>query len=300
VHSTTIRVGLQVPQWGIAAARQPLIRVARAAEAAGFDSLWASDHVVYPLDLSGSYPYSSTGEPPFRPEDGYLEVLTVLAVLAGATDTIRLGTSVLILPMRPTLLTAKAISTLDVLSDGRVVLAVSTGWWREEFDALGADFGNRGAVLDAQLRALRALWSEGRAAAPGPHVAFPDVIAEPKPLQSHGPELWIGGSGPRVWARVATSGAAGWHGIGYQTERIHAARVGITRACEQADRDPASVGYSVATGMPADPGRMLARLADLREARVRQVVFIPRSDDLTSLLHGIEEFGNSVRPALAV
>ncbi|WAX58468.1 TIGR03619 family F420-dependent LLM class oxidoreductase [Jatrophihabitans cynanchi] len=296
--SSPIRVGFQLPQWGGYATREPLLRLAREAEAAGFDSVWASDHIVFPAESSASYPYSASGEPPFRAEDGYLEVLTMLAVVAGATERIGLGTSVLVLPMRETLLTAKAVATLDVLSCGRVVLAVSTGWWREEFAALGADFDARGAVLDAQLLALRTLWTDGAASAPGPHVEFAQVVAEPRPAQRGGPEIWIGGQGPRVWARIANSQAVGWHGIGYQRERIASARSGIARACERAGSDAAAVGISLATGMPTNGDRMLRRVAELRDAGVRQVVFIPRGEDLPALLDGIETFAREVRPAL--
>src|ERR1700681_4260340 len=112
------RIGIQLPQWGAAASRKNVLEIARAAEAMGFDSVWASDHVVYPLEGSTPYPYAGSGDKPFTPDEGYLEALTTLAVVAGATSTIQLGTSVLILPMRETLLTAKAIATLDVLSDG--------------------------------------------------------------------------------------------------------------------------------------------------------------------------------------
>jgi probable F420-dependent oxidoreductase len=252
------------------------------------NSVWVSDHVVHPATGNTTYPYSSTGQPPFRPEDGYLEALTVLSVVAGATETIGLGTSVLVLPARPLLVTAKAISTLDVLSQGRVILAVSAGWWRAEFEALGADFENRGATLDAQLEALRMLWGEGRGSASGPLITFPEVIFEPRPVQATGPELWIGGSGPRVWARIARSGATGWHGIGYDAERIREAERRIAEACATTGRDPLSVRISTATGLPQVAPKIRARLDGLCEAGVEQVVFIPRSDSVESIVSAIE------------
>jgi probable F420-dependent oxidoreductase len=291
-----IRVGLQLPAWGAAARRQPLIRVAREAEAAGFDSLWVSDHLVYPLGAPVEYPYSSTGEPPFTAADGYLEALTTLGVVAGATERIRLGTSVLILPMRPLLLTAKCLSTLDVLSDGRLVVAVSAGWWRAEFEALDVNFDRRGELLDAQLAALQALWADGRGSASGPDLAFPDVVLAPRPIQPGGPEVWIGGRGKRAWRRATSSGATGWHGIGYQGEAIKAAREGIARACDESGRDPSTVRYSTATGMPSTGDRLAARLDDLRSQELDQVVLIPRSDSISTLLEGIEQFGRVGRP----
>src|SRR5690606_13841349 len=108
--------------------------IAQAAEAAGFDSVWASDHIVHPLTGEAPYPYGS-GELPFRAEDGYLEALTTLAFVAGCTERIRLGTSVLVLPMREVLLTGKVLASLDALSGGRVAVTVATGWWQAEYEA---------------------------------------------------------------------------------------------------------------------------------------------------------------------
>jgi probable F420-dependent oxidoreductase len=293
-----LRVGIQLPQWGDGANRDGLLSIATAAEAAGFDSVWASDHVVYPLNGEADYPYASGG-PPFKPEDGYLEALTTLAVVAGATTRIRLGTSVLILPMREVLLTAKVIATLDVLSGGRTVIAVAAGWWRAEFEALGAAFDSRGRRLDEQLEALTALWTEGRHEMSGGEVRFPPVVVEPRPIQPGGPELWIGGKGARTWRRIASSAAAGWHGIGHRPEVLEEARGGLEKACLAAGRDPASVRYSTATGMPAEAERLLARLQSMSELGFSQVVLIPREDRLSSILEAITQFGQTVRPNLA-
>jgi probable F420-dependent oxidoreductase len=289
-----VQVGIQLPQWGEMATREALVGVARAAEAAGFDSVWVSDHVVYPLEGPAAYPQSEDGKPPFAPEDGYLEALTALGVVAGATERIGIGTSVLVLPMRNVVLTAKSLATLDVLSGGRLSVAVGAGWWAGEFEALGAEFATRGAVLDEQLSALAELWGSGRAAAGGAHVRFPLVACEPRPLQAGGPPLWIGGEGPRAWRRVARSPSAGWHGVGYRPETFAAARDAIAFACRETGRDPAGVRLSTATGMPSAPDRMLGRLEALRDAGVSQVVFIPRGDRLHAVLEAVGAFGARV------
>jgi probable F420-dependent oxidoreductase len=271
-----------------------LLRIALEAEAFGLDSVWVSDHLVYPLGAPAKYPYSPTGDPPFDPEDGYLEALSMLAVLAGATSRIRLGTSVLVLPMRPLLLTAKSIATIDFLAGGRVVLAVADGWWRAEFEALGADFEARRATLDEQITALRTLWTSGQGAAAGPHVRFPDLVARPCPAQVGGPEIWIGGKGPRAWKRIATGEATGWHGIGYDVEQIRSARAAIDAECGRSGRNIESVRYSTATGLPSAADRIRARLGLLRDAGVDQVVLIPRSDTLVALLVQLETLGKVV------
>jgi probable F420-dependent oxidoreductase len=292
-----LRVGLQLPQWGDIATRETILDIARAAEAAGFDSVWASDHVVHPLTGPADYPYAAGG-PPFRPEWGYLEALTTLAVIAGATERVRLGTSVLLLPMRETLLAGKQIATLDVLSGGRVSIAVAAGWWRSEFEALGADFDSRSRRLDEQIHALRALWSSGSGEWRGQQVRFPPVALRPTPVQPAGPELWIGGRGPRVWRRVAATPGAGWHGIGFEREQMAEARAAIVAACRVAGRDPATVRYSTATGMPADRERLLRRLLDLAECGLTQVVLIPRAESRDAILTAVSQYGEWVRQRL--
>jgi probable F420-dependent oxidoreductase len=297
MNEVRLRVGIQLPQWGDLATREAILDIARSAESAGLDSVWVSDHVVHPLTGPADYPYAAGG-PPFRPEWGYLEALTTLALIAGATDRIRLGTSVLLLPMRETLLAGKQLATLDVLSGGRVTVAVAAGWWRAEFEALGADFDSRGARLDEQLRALRALWSDGAGEWQGRQVRFPPVALRPTPAQTGGPELWIGGRGPRVWRRVAETPGAGWHGIGYQREQLTEARAAIAVACDAAGREPATVRYSTATGMPADRERLLRRLTDLAESGLTQVVLIPRAESMDSILAVVADYGGWVRERL--
>ena len=292
-----MQVGIQLPQWGAAADRAGVLAVAQAAEEAGFDAIWASDHVVYPLHDVAEYPYSSSG-PPFTSDDGYLEVLTTLAFVAGATRSIRLGTSVLILPMRNVLLTAKTLATLDVLSGGRVVVAVAVGWWRAEFEALGADFASRGTRLDEQLEALTGLWTHGEYLMHGEEVSFPLVALKPLPVQSGGPEVWVGGEGPRTWARVAGAAVTGWHGIGYRSQTIRAAQEAIAAACRVTGRDPATVRFSTATGLPDTRSKMLGRLESLHDLGISQVVFIPRDTRVTSLLEAIRLYGEEVRPQL--
>jgi probable F420-dependent oxidoreductase len=294
-----MRIGIQLPQWGELATRAAVVRIARAAEDAGFDSVWVSDHVVYPLEGEANYPQSADGSPPFKAEEGYLEAIAMLGVVAGATERVGLGTSVLVLPMRNLLLTAKSLATLDVLSGGRVSIAVATGWWTAEFEALGADFAKRGTVLDQQLKAVAELWSLGRAKADGDGVKFPLVVSEPRPIQAGGPPIWVGGEGPRVWRRIARSIAVGWHGVGYKAAAFDAARDGITAACRESGRDPAGVRLSTATGMPAAPDRLLGRIQALVDAGLSQVVFIPRSDSLEAVLEAIEMFGTQVRPRLS-
>ena len=141
-----MRIGVHVPQWGQSATRSGVLDVALAAEASGLDSIWVADHLVFPVESKSRYPYRPDGVP-FDLADGFLEALTELAVVAGATSRIGLGTSVLVMPMRDPLTTAKVATTIDVLSVGRLQLALGAGWWREEFDALGQACEGRGGRM---------------------------------------------------------------------------------------------------------------------------------------------------------
>lgn len=291
-----MRIGVQLPQYGPSATRDSVLQVARLAEAAGFDSVWVSDHIVYPLKSKTRYPYGR-GEIPFHPNDGYLEALTTLSVVAGATSRLRLGTSVLLLPMRELLLTAKAIATLDVLSGGRTAVAIGVGWWREEFDALGFDFDSRHARLDEQLVALQYLWSDGTGSMDGAYVKYPAVDVLPRPLQVGGPDIWIGGAGSNTWRRIANS-KAGWHGLGYATDVIALAKEAIARACEASGRDPDTVALSTATGLSAEPSRAAERVLKLAEVGVSQIVFNIRDATLSGILEGIDKFASHALPII--
>jgi len=275
-----VRHGLQLPQSGRLANRSEILGLAADVEAAGLDSVWVSDHLVHPFDHVGSYPYNKTGEVPFDPEDGYLEAIVTLATIAGGTERVRLGTSVLVLPMRDTLTTVKQLTSLDVLCEGRLDLAVGVGWWEEEYRALGKRFATRGTRLDEQLVVLNTLWRDGRGAFDGLEVSFPAVTVRPLPVQVGGPSLWIAGAGRRVFERVARHQGAGWHGIGADPVRIEGAKAAIVEACRAAGRDD-PVRLSVAIGVPRTRSELEDRVDELRGLGISQIVWIPHGRDET-------------------
>src|SRR5690349_12887438 len=135
------------------------VEAARSAEAAGFESLWTVEHVVYPDDYVSAYPYSTDGRMPAVPSTPIPDPLVWLAFVASATSTIRLGTGVLILPQRNPVVLAKELATLDHMTGGRVELGIGAGWLAEEFEAIGVPFESRGARTDEHVEALRALWT---------------------------------------------------------------------------------------------------------------------------------------------
>lgn len=290
--------GCHLPVYGPTASRQTLLGVARRAEALGYDSLWVSDHVVLPWTIRSRYPYNPTGEFPLPRTADFLEPLTALALVAGVTERVRLGTSVLVLPHRHPVLLAKMAATLDHLAPGRVVLGVGVGWMREEIELLGGPFEGRGAWSDEALRVMRACWTEERAAFSGRHFRFDPVACFPRPARGTIP-IWIGGHTPAALRRAAALGD-GWHAA-FPTPAALADGLGrLDVACREAGRDPASLTISLRMGLSArrPVDELLAELRALAGMRVTHVILEPRVGELDQMMAALERFAAEVRPRL--
>ena len=168
------------------------IRLARAAETAGFESIWTVDHVVVPAGYQSTYPYDPSGRLPSGEGTVFPDPLIWLAYVAARTSTLRLGTGILIVPQRNPLVLAKELATLDHLSGGRMVLGVGIGWLEEEFRALGVPFADRVQRTEEAIAAMRALWSEEQASFEGSTVAFTDCFLRPQPPRERSPCMWEG------------------------------------------------------------------------------------------------------------
>lgn len=286
-----MKFGVHLPQWGPRATRGGVLAAARTAEEVGFDSVWVADHVVHPMSSSSAYPFSR--QPPWAAEDGFLEALTTLACVAGATERVALGTSVLVLPMRPTLLTAKTLATLDVLSGGRASIAVGAGWWSEEFVALGERFAVRGRHLDAQLAALTMLWKEGVGEFDSPTLSFEQVACEPRPLRGGAIPLWIGGTGDAALARVVKFGY-GWHAVGAKTERLKAGIETIRKLADAAGRSWETIRFSTTMSVPAERASALARIKTAAELGFEQIVVNFQTESILELRRAIAGFAQEI------
>jgi probable F420-dependent oxidoreductase len=242
-----MKFGLSTLTSGVFTTREAYITAARAAERAGFDFMSVSDHIVVPANLQTHYPYR-VGGAFTATEQGYcFDQLATIAFLAGCTERLRLLTSVLVVPHRPALLTAKMLSTIDVLSNGRLIVGAGAGWMKEEFKLLDAPFEERGRVTDEFLAAFRELWTKDAPAYSGKHVSFSDVLFYPKPLQKPHPPIWIGGESRPALRRTIEFADAWYPGNNSQTKpldtptRLAAGIADMRRACEAAGRDPASL-----------------------------------------------------------
>ena len=224
---------------------EPLFDTARIADQVGVDRLVVSDHVVFGERLEEygrpEIGGAAGGKQPTGPDGHWLEPLTTLSVLAGMTSQIRLGTNILIAALRRPTVLAKTTATLDVLSGGRLDLGVGVGWQREEYDAVGLDFDQRGRLLDHSLEVCQTLWREQRAAYDSPELHFDAIHMMPKPLQAGGVPLWISGTiNARVVRRLAQFGS-GWIPWGAAAADPVAGITEMRDRLAEAGRDPAGL-----------------------------------------------------------
>jgi probable F420-dependent oxidoreductase len=240
-----MKFGVFLPVSGRAAGRKTLMEAARQAEALGYDSVWAADRVVMPWTINTPYPYSREASfivPPDRP---FFDTLTCLAFLAGCTEKIQLGMSVMVLPYRHPLYWAKIATTIDQLSTGRLIMGVGVGWMAEEFAALGAPFKERGKLSDEQLMLLKQLWTEEHITFRGKYYTVDDIAFSPKPYQEPRIPIWVGGEGKAAQRRAGRFGDAWFPYFVRITPKELAARFDNVRAeAKNAGRNPNDVALA--------------------------------------------------------
>jgi probable F420-dependent oxidoreductase len=307
-----MRVGVHGLNFGqVAGDISTMLRVATRADELGFHSIWVGDHLIIPTRIASPYPYSPTGTAPFKPDEAALEPLTLLSYLAGCTSRLQLGISVLIVPHRNPLYTAKALSTLDVLSGGRVICGVGSGWMREEFEALGLNFERRGVETDEWIRIFKVCWMEAEPEYHGRLYSFAKVHFEPKPLQKPHPPIWVGGNSRRAMRRAVELGDA-WHPGWSRPDQLAAQRMELESIALKAGRDPATLDLTLLRPMqildrPADgPRRALIGTAeqvaeDLQayaQVGVTHIVLGFRTTNGQEMLQQVERFAAEVKPRL--
>jgi len=221
---------------------QPLFDRARLLDRAGVDRLLVSDHVLFGEHLEAygrpEVGGATGGVQPTGPDGHWLEPLTTLAVLAGMTTRIRLGTNIMIAALRRPVVLAKSAATLDVLSGGRLDLGVGVGWQREEYEAAGLDFSRRGRALDQTLEVCQTLWRDTRASFDSPELRFEGIHQMPKPVQPDGVPLWVSGRvNDAVVRRLARFGT-GWIPWGEDAADLEHSLPELRRRLSDAGRDP--------------------------------------------------------------
>jgi len=263
--------------------------LAKTAEACGFESLWTVEHVVVPAGYQSRYPYAESGRMPGPEEMPIPDPLIWLSYVAAATTKIRLATGIVILPQRHPIYLAKELATLDQLSGGRVTLGIGIGWLREEFQALGVPFEERAARAEEACAALRTLWKPGGAQPfDGKFFRWAPVHSNPKPVQSGGIPIVVGGHAPAAARRAARVGD-GWFPVGVDFGAIAQGFAELRRECERVGRDPGSI--EVTTGFALTDLDTVKRARDLGVSRL---VVAPPGFDPDGLRRGLERFADEV------
>jgi probable F420-dependent oxidoreductase len=314
-----MKFGFYLPTRGPTAAPEALETLVTRGEALGFQSVMIADHVVLPTEVRSKYPYTVSGA--FPGHGDALEQLTLMAFVAGLTARLRLVSSVMILPYRNPVLTAKMLATVDVLSRGRVTVGVGVGWLREEFEALHApDFDRRGAVSNEYLQIFKTLWTQDPADFAGRFYQFNRLRCLPHPVQKPHPPLWIGGHSRPALRRVATYGD-GWHPVGanpavpLRPHELQAALNDLKRFVEAKGRDPEAVTISLKAPLydvsPAAeqqaglerrpfsgaPEQVIDDIATYGRLGVSELIVDFRRETLNDSLERMEHFASVIKPA---
>lgn len=255
---------------------QVAAQVARAAESAGFESLWTGEHIVLPDPQVPPSPV-----PAHAP---FIDSLTALSFAAAHTSSIRLGTGIIILPQRNPLVLAKELASTDVLSGGRLIFGIGIGYLKPEFDAIGAPFDHKGPRSEEFLRAMIALWTMEKPEFRGRFVSFGGVNAMPRPVQKPHPEVVFGGHTKAAFSRAARL-AKGWYGFALDLETTRQHIEGLKAACKEAGRRFEDIEVSVTPRSRVDRAAAQA----FADAGVSRLILLHRQKDGAGILHFIAE-----------
>jgi probable F420-dependent oxidoreductase len=283
-----MKLGIFGINTGPCAAPETAAKVARAAEAAGFESVWTGEHVVLPDPQAPPSP-----APPRHP---MLDPAVALAFLAAHTQRMRLATGIIILPQRNPVVLAKELASVDVLSRGRLIFGLGAGYLKPEFDALGARFDDRGVRTDEYIDVLRVLWSEEQPSFAGRTVRFAGVDAHPRPVQKPHPPIVVGGTSPPALRRAATKGN-GWYGFLRDLDAARADLAGLAAARRDAGR-PAALGALEISITPL-PRLDLDGARRYQDLGVDRLVLLPNARDEASLLRWVDETAETLLRKLA-
>jgi len=288
-----MRFGVHLVAAGKMIEGEKIARVARRAEELGYDSLWVSDHIIFPTVLRSPYPYSPDGKLPLDPSNPLLEPFTVLSYAAAVTKTIKLGTSVIIVPYRDPLVTAKIVSSLDVLSGGRFIFGVGVGWLDEEFRVLRQNLRDRAAQTREALLAMKACWTQDDPEFHGKFFDFSGIKFAPKPKQKPHPPIWFGGNSMPALKRAVELGT-GWHAVWMTPEEVAEKAAILRDLCSKAGKNFADFPLSINVNHKVP---LTVENVKKYEAAGVSMMFMPRSfqADVNAMIENMETFAKEVK-----
>ncbi|MCC7364938.1 MAG: LLM class F420-dependent oxidoreductase [Dehalococcoidia bacterium] len=304
-----MQIGVHLPHLGRQADRDHLIRFAREADQLGIESAWTSDHIAWPTEVHSKYPYTKDGSFPAPFNVPWLDPIGTLLFVAGCTERIRLGTTVMIMGYRPPVQTAKLWSTLDVVSGGRAILGVGVGWMREEFEILGMPYDNRGARADEQLEIFEKLFTEPLPSYNGKYYSFPEIGFQPKPVNGHIP-VWVGGTTEAAFRRTVRFGD-GLHGAFTPVKELGEHWQRVQQLCAEEGRDGSKLELSIrlyldwdgtaeeAKSLSSNVDQMVNRAGEYAEVGVSHIILdIMGRGGVDARLESLRRFVSDVRPKL--
>jgi probable F420-dependent oxidoreductase len=250
--------------------------VAKAAEQAGFESVWTGEHVIVP---DPQVPPS-----PVAPEYPMLDPGIALSFVAAHTSTIRLGTGIIILPQRNPVVLAKELASLDVLSNGRLIFGIGIGYLKPEFDAIGAPFDHKGPRTEEYLKAMLALWTMPKPEYNGQWIKFKGVNTMPRPMQKPHPEIVFGGHTKEAYSRAARL-AKGWYGFAQDLESTAKCLAGLREGCKAEGKKYEDIEISITPRIRVDRDTA-KRFADLG---VHRLILLPRAEQEAGILQMVSE-----------
>ena len=275
-----VEFGACIPHYGVPMSKKAIADFCKLAEDLNFDSIWTTDHVA--VNKQFSNPYGSI-----------CESLITLGYVTAKTERVKLGTSIIILPMRNPILFAKQTATLDQLSDGRLILGVGAGWMEDEFATLGSNFHDRGKIMDEQIQLLRELWTHTEPKFNGQFFKLSDVAFSPKSRQENGPPIWIGGASHAALKRVERLGD-GWHPVGLSPKELIQGKEKLDsllkgkRKVSVSVRVPVKISSSADTKYTLSSGEEAYMIGGTRQAVLREIELFKQA----GLDHLICYFGN--------
>jgi probable F420-dependent oxidoreductase len=315
--------GFGLPTRGPMATPQNLATLVHQGEELGFAIISVSDHIIIPKAIASTYPYNESGTFAGSPTGECLEQLSLLSFLVGVTSSAKLLTSVMVLPHRPPVLTAKMLATIDVLSNGRLIVGCGVGWMREEFEAIGAPaYDERGTVGDEYIRAFKELWTSDNPTFEGKYCRFANVAFAPKPLQKPHPPIWTGGESP-VALRRAGRLANAWYPIGSNPrfpvatpEQFADYATTVKHHALESGRDPSALSFAYSTNWYTDqqaltlpngqrrpltgtPQQITDDIKGYQEVGVRHMMVNLQGETLEQTLERMQRFADRIMPLAA-
>jgi len=269
-----MKIGLFAINYGTCADPEVAVRVARHAEAAGFESVWAGEHVVLPDPAPPGFTM-----PPTLP---FLDTIAGLTLVAAHTSAIKVASGIIVLPLRNPVVLAKELASVDVVSNGRLIAGLAAGYVPAEFAATGVPMAGRGARMEDYIRALRALWSMDRPAYQGRFASFSGVDAWPRPRQRPGPPIVVGGEAPAALRRAVLM-AEGWYGFYLDVQETRRYARELRQLAVECER-PAELGRLELTVTPAGP-LDAAAVDEYADLGVDRLVLLPQPDASGSQRH---------------